>query len=524
MPNTGNRAHQRIVPRQSSVRYRVLAGLVVILIAFASLTGYSIVLHRNTVATIGLVNTVYLPLTHGTAEIKSMQLIFNTLMDRLADNPNESVTREWIDAWRRFRPSELDRLIRVVLDTLEQHIPSEETAFLFEMKDRLLDVRSRYIENESEFQKLYDLMDSGHIDDARIQIEGLKRVERDLDKVLRGIGEAVGRHITDLGEAAEQDGDRATWILSLLTLVTLIGAGAVIVSTNRLLAPLKTLEKAVARVAKGNLQTHIDLKGHDEISALATGFNRMTQALADRDQMLIRSERLATAGKMAAQVTHEIRNPLSSLGLNAELLEEELALNAEQGEKDNSEAKTLLNAMQDEIERLTGITESYLRFARLPSPEPTFDDLNDAVKTALEFMRGEISECGIAINTDLSPTLGPVLFDRGQIRQALTNLFRNACEAMQDGGILVVGTQRQGDWIELSVTDTGPGVPEDAVDHIFDAFYSTKSSGTGLGLPLVRQICLAHGGEIRYESTAEQGSRFVIALPGATKSDDETDT
>jgi signal transduction histidine kinase len=238
----------------------------------------------------------------------------------------------------------------------------------------------------------------------------------------------------------------------------------------------------------------------------------MTRALADRGERLVRSERLATAGKMAAQVTHEIRNPLSSLGLNAELLEDELA-----GAPDKPEARALLRAMQDEIERLTGITESYLRFARLPAPELELADLNQAVEAALEFMRSELAEARVEVVARLAPDLRPALFDRGQIRQALVNLLRNAQEAMPEGGRVEVTTWSDAHGAGLQVVDNGPGIPADVAAQIFDSFYTTKSGGTGLGLSLVRQICLAHGGDVRYEENPGGGSRFAITLPDASR-------
>lgn len=498
-----------IVAAPSSVRHRVLAGLTAIMLVFSGLTVYSIFLHRHTVDKLALINGSYLPLILGTSEISANQVVFNIFMDRLADDPNQSVTREWIDAARRFRPTTLRRLIALVSTTLGRDIPEEEALFLGEMRARLAEVDRRYLENERRFEHLYGLMATGRVDEARVSIESLKRIERLLNRVLAGIGEEVSRHITDLSEEAAREATRATLGLALLTLAGLLIASTLIVLTNRLLAPLKTLQEAVANVARGELRTHIDVARGDEIGALTAGFNRMTDALAERDQMLIRSERLATAGKMAAQVTHEIRNPLSSLGLNAELLEEEL-----ESQKSPAEARILLRAMQDEIERLTGITESYLRFARLPAPAPTFADLNATVESALDFMAGEIERGRVRISKRLADDLGPALFDRGQIRQALTNLVRNACEAMPDGGTLSVETRLAGDTMEIAVTDTGSGVPAEAADHIFESFFSTKSGGTGLGLPLVRQICLAHGGDVRLATTGPDGSTFVLSLPG----------
>jgi signal transduction histidine kinase len=499
------------------VRNRAIAGLAVIVIAFTGLLVYSIWLYRQTVAELGLINTTYLPLTLGTAEIRATQLVFNTQMDRLVNDPRQSVTRDWIDAARRYRPTTLRRLVKVINKTLEGEIAAAEEEFLEEMARRLKEVERRYVDNETKFVELYSLMDTGQMVEAQVHIERLKRSERFLDKVLAGIGEEVGRHITETAEDAERDGARATFGLAALTLATLLIGAAIVISTNRLLAPLRRLQEAVARVSRGELRTSIEVDRPDEIGVLAADFNRMTDALAERDQMLIRSERLATAGKMAAQVTHEIRNPLSSLALNAELLEEELAGGAA---AEDAESRALLKAMQDEIERLTGITESYLRFARLPAPQPDFDDLNETVSGALDFMRGELEDQGIAIDLELDRTLAPVLFDNGQLRQALINLLRNAREAMPDGGAVVVSTRKRDATVELAVGDTGPGIPPTEREQIFDTFSTTKSSGTGLGLSMVRQICLAHGGDVEYQDNQGTGGSFVITLPLSTETTD----
>lgn len=491
-----------------SVRNRTIAGLAVIVIAFTGLLVYSIVLYRQTVAELGLINAAYLPLMTRTSEIRATQLVFNTQMDRLLDDPNQSLTRDWIGAARRYRPTILRRLVKVIERALESNISTGESDFLAEMAQRLKEVERRFVENESKFSLLYSLMDTGHISEAQIHIEQLKRTERGLDRVLAGIGDDVEQHITETAEEAERDGVRATLGLAVLTLTALFICAAIVLSTNRLLTPLRHLQEAVARVSRGELTTTIDVGRQDEIGALAADFNRMTNALAERDQMLIRSERLATAGKMAAQVTHEVRNPLSSLALNAELLDEELR-ESSAGE----EPRALLRAIQDEIERLTGVTESYLRFARLPRPEPTFEDLNNVVEAALEFMRSELQERAIAVRVELAEGLEPLLFDRGQLRQALINLLRNAQESMPTGGTVTVATRSSDTTAQLIVSDTGPGIPSEARSQIFETFYTTKSGGTGLGLPLVRQICLAHGGNIVYEDNQLQGSSFVISLP-----------
>lgn len=495
--------------RRGSIRNRVIAGFAAIVIAFGGLILYSIYVYRQTVTELALINTTYLPLTLGTSDVRATQLVFNTLMDRLADDPNPAVTRDWIDAARRYRPATLRRLSRVIRETLESDIPGNEEVFLKELQRRIEEVRERYSDNEARFNRLYAEMDAGHREASVVQIEKLKRAERLLDKVLAGIEEELNRHITKVAEEAEANGMRALGALGILTVGALLLGLGIAFSIHRRLAPLRTLQEAVASVARGEVGTHLEVGSQDEIGNLADGFNRMTAALAERDKMLIRSERLATAGKMAAQVTHEIRNPLSSLGLNADLLEDEIG----KGD-DAAEARSLLSAMQDEIERLTGITESYLRFARLPAPDPELGDLNDMVEASLDFMRGEFEEKGIALETDLAD-LGEILFDRGQLRQALTNLLRNAREAVGESGKVIVRTRRDEETALLEVADDGPGIPDEVADQIFDSFYTTKSGGTGLGLAMVRQICLAHGGEITHAGAEAGGSVFTMALPAA---------
>ena len=509
MAQPGSRSDPSETPPASvSVRNRVIAGLAVVIVAFTGLLIYSIVLHRQTTDRLALINSTYLPLTLGTSDVRATQLVFNTLMDRLTDDPNRSVTRDWIDAARRYRPIMLQRLEKVIGRVLAGELPEDEREFLEAVRKRLRQVSKRYRNNERKFAKLYEEMDAGHEEEAMIQIERLKRAERLLDKVLAGIEGELNSHITDVAEGAERDSVWATGALLGLTLVALLIGAAIVISVHRLLGPLKTLRAAVAKVAHGELGTQLKVSSNDEIGALTDGFNRMTAALAERDQLLIRSARLATAGKMAAQVTHEIRNPLSSLGLNADLLADELGDDARL-----EEARDLLVAMQDEIERLTGITESYLRFARLPQPELTRGDLNEAVKAAVSFMTTELEDRRIRTRTALGEDIPRLLFDNGQIRQALVNLLRNAKEAMPDGGEITVRTEVGDAEVRLSVQDTGVGIPKDAREAIFDSFFTTKSGGTGLGLAMVRQICLAHGGEVRYRDNDGAGSEFTVSLP-----------
>jgi signal transduction histidine kinase len=171
-----------------------------------------------------------------------------------------------------------------------------------------------------------------------------------------------------------------------------------------------------------------------------------------------------------------------------------------------------------EVDRLTEITETYLRFARLPRPKLEREDLGAIVTGVLEFSRAELSQAGITLTIDVAEGLPEVAADEAQLRQALLNLVRNAREAMAQGGRLevIVAARTAGDGagqVVVTVADSGPGIAAAHLGQIFDPFFSTKERGTGLGLALVHQIVVEHGGRVDVDSGAGKGTRFALAFP-----------
>ena len=229
---------------------------------------------------------------------------------------------------------------------------------------------------------------------------------------------------------------------------------------------------------------------------------------------LIHTERLAAIGRMAAHVTHEVRNPLSSIGLNVELLGDELLAEGGDGAapRDVEEARALLGAIQREVERLRGITEEYLRLARLPQPRLEPEDLGELVRGIGRFVAPEMARAGVTFAVEA--TEGPVVaLDEGQLRQALLNLLRNAREALGQGGHVRLAVRSDAEGALVIVEDDGPGIAPAMRERLFDLFETTKERGTGLGLPLTQQIVAAHGGTIRCLEGAEgRGTRFEIRL------------
>jgi two-component system, NtrC family, sensor kinase len=273
------------------------------------------------------------------------------------------------------------------------------------------------------------------------------------------------------------------------------------------LRPLRRLREGARRIAAGDYASRIPEKGPAEVSDLAREFNSMGRAVEERERELVRSERLAAVGKMAAMITHEVRNPLSSIGLNTELLEEEIG--------ESGEARELCRAIHREVDRLTAITEEYLAFARLPKPKLAAEPINPMVGALVAFVREDLAAKKVTLTTDLAPGDPIAQIDAGQIRQCLINLVRNAAEAVtaNNGGQVTLRTRTAGSRIEIAVIDDGVGIPPDLVPRLFDPFFSTKDTGSGLGLALTQQIVRDHGGDLAVTSTVGRGTTFTLSVP-----------
>ena len=276
------------------------------------------------------------------------------------------------------------------------------------------------------------------------------------------------------------------------------------------LRPLRRLREGARRVAAGDYGARIREAGPTEVAELAREFNAMGAAVQERERELVRSERLAAVGTMAAVITHEVRNPLSSISLNTELLLDEL-----EGAPHEAEARVLCRAITTEVDRLTAITEEYLSFARLPKPKIVAESVNTMVGALAAFVREDLSAKKVQLSLDLSSADPIALVDAAQIRQCLINLVRNGVEAVvaKGSGTVRITTTRAGNRVEIAVADDGVGIPPELLPKLFDPFFSTKDSGSGLGLALTQQIVKDHGGELRVTSSLGVGTTFTVSVP-----------
>ncbi len=283
-----------------------------------------------------------------------------------------------------------------------------------------------------------------------------------------------------------------------------------------ILKPIEHLVVASHRWAKGDLAYRVETGHKDEISQLGETFNQMASALEERDQKLkeytsqqiMKSERLATLGQLAAGVAHEINNPLGAVLMYVHLALEESGL--QDPTRDN------LNKAVRETARCRDIVRGLLDFARQTEPEITMADVNETVERTLAVIEHQALLQNIRVHKVLCPSLPKVPIDAGQIQQVFTNIVLNAVEAMDENGGLTIITRIGGDrqCVEVEFTDTGRGIPPEQHEKIFEPFFTTKEvgRGTGLGLAISHGIVMRHHGTIELKSEPGKGTTFTIRL------------
>ena len=305
--------------------------------------------------------------------------------------------------------------------------------------------------------------------------------------------------------------------------------------------PVHKLTEGTRAVAQGNLDYLLPEASQDEIGSLAVSFNLMTQelkkaqaenrqwtqTLEDRvrrktDELqrayrsLTQSEKMASLGKLAAVVAHEINNPLAGILTYSKLV----SRMADKGLTDGkrlTDAKSYLQIIEGESRRCGGIVKNLLTFARQTPINPQKNDLNAIVERCLLLLGHQMTLQGIELQKQLDPQLPALYFDAGQVQQALLVIMLNAVEAMPHGGRLGIesafdAADRVG---RVVVRDDGPGIPAEVLSHIFEPFFTTKEEGkgTGLGLPIALGIVQQHGGNIEVHSTPQKGTEFTVFLP-----------
>ena len=475
------------VPR-SAVASRVLATFAVTVVAFAVTLGWGVVAQQRAADDSVELTRGYVPTAMRIAQLRAAQGTLSTLIDGIPDEREPGSTRALLETLVGARRTMLADVRAALTQTLPD-VGSETTRKLARQLSGELDGIEAFLETDRpQFGRLFAAIASGDADTINRTLVPLGAIEHDADRRLRALAGRLSAAIDEQSSAARERELRSIWGLAILAALTLAVGVGVSLHVRKLLAPLARVTSRAQAVARGDLTSRTVVPSDDEIGQLEAAFEQMVSGVASAQAAALSNERLAAIGKMAAHVTHEIRNPLSAMGLNVEMLEEELGA----GEQ-SAEVRKLLGAIHREVQRLEHLSEEYLRVARLPQPRMESEDVAAAVQEIVAFATPEIKNAGCTVRVHVEKSLPPALFDEAQLRQALLNLLRNAREAMPGGGPIEVTVSAVGMSVVVDVDDRGGGIPEDIRARVFDPFFSTKGEGTGLGLAITRHIVASHG-------------------------------
>jgi two-component system nitrogen regulation sensor histidine kinase NtrY len=330
-------------------------------------------------------------------------------------------------------------------------------------------------------------------------------------------GQSVARLAVGVSEA---DFERTLEsLLRLLGAAALIGLlvaiGVALLFADRISRPVRALALASQRVAQGDLRVRLPAGPNDEVGDLMAAFNQMTLDLAGTRERLVRGERHAAWSQVARRLAHEIKNPLTPIQLAIEEVERARVRGVADFEEVLARAA---RTIKTEVRELRELVREFSDFARGPAPRPEPVDLHELLDRGVDLY----VPSSIEVQRDYAPAASHLTADPDLLARSLGNLIKNACEAMEGQGRLVLETRRVEDEVIVTVRDSGPGIPAEDRDRVFTPYFTTKAEGTGLGLAIVQRVIEAHGGSLDL-ARPDQGAAFVVRLPAdATVEPDAT--
>lgn len=347
---------------------------------------------------------------------------------------------------------------------------------------------------------------------ARAGREGLERIH-EAEVLSSPLEDIEGRPLGDLlmirsyepiRSAVERLERRLFWIWGTAILV----AGLVsYLIARRILRPVQELDRAAARIASQDYSARVPEAGDDELGRLAQTFNQMSASIQDAREELIRHERINTIARLATSIVHDLRNPLAAIYGGAEMMID--------GELNESQMRRIVQniyrssrVIKDLLQELSDVARGRIQAAEGCS-------LRDVVGAAVETQRPLAEQQKVDVELTIDPSIELPL-ERARVERVFVNLLHNALEAMPEGGAITVRAQREADQVVVRIWDTGPGIPPEIRDRLFQPFVTAGKNGLGLGLALSRQTVLAHGGDLWVENGVSRGACFCVRLPLAS--------
>jgi signal transduction histidine kinase len=334
-----------------------------------------------------------------------------------------------------------------------------------------------------------------------------------------------------LGEREDIDNLLTKSMYLLLVSLTTILTTGIIINTRlarSIVRPIRLLEKFTQRVATGDFSDPPVIEGSNEITALSTALNQMASRLKDtvnslelaitnlhdKQGQLVEAEKLASLGRIAAGVAHEINNPLAIINEKAGLMQDILQLSGDFSHKEKFLAQ--IDGIINSINRCRTITHRLLGFARRVEVKVEPFELNEAIHETVTFLQNDVASKLVRLDLNLSGDIPEIRSDKIQMEQVFLNLIKNAVDAVAEGGIITISTSQSDDrFVRVRISDNGPGIPTEMISHIFEPFFTTKErgKGTGLGLFVSHAILKKLGGKIQVQSERGRGTTFLIDIP-----------
>lgn len=498
-----------------SIATKIFLAFTAVIAVFSVVLVFGIYRTQATFEQVRAVNATVVPLSLTLSDVQTDLKTFTVLLnerDPLVLRRTLQVTRLAPSVPERFRRN-MELSVDLARRTDQIHDPNDR------IQPRIHELK-RNIEAFATASQEFSAMVLSDADEAQVvqRQAQLREQARRMDSELSALRVAL-REVTERALRQAKEQERASlYGLGLATATALAIAIVLLVAVSVTMRRLSVLTEAAKRIGEGDYAPAFEQVsgGQDEIGVLMSEFDSMARSIAERDQALreqhaklLKSERLATVGRMTSLITHELRNPLSSINLNVEMLHDALSTGA-RGEED-AELLEQLDTIISEVDRLRDITEQYLVYARLPAPRKEHINVSDLLHSLVDFHVWEWSDAGVTVELDADDDVHASI-DGGQLRQACLNLVKNAVEASAPPATVRVRLHGESDALVIEVEDEAGGIPEDVAAHIFEPFYTTKRTGTGLGLAMTQQIMEEHGGELSLEATAH-GTVFRLRLP-----------
>lgn len=376
---------------------------------------------------------------------------------------------------------------------------------LDELQDNILEVvgGDEYGKLNALFQEYYGIIASTQAgkspDQERIRVLGKQLVDS-ANGLLRKKRERIHKAIV-----------RTSFIpFASLFIFALLVLLIVKIISRGLLQPLSLLKVTTQRVARGDFRPIPPRANRiEEIAGLINAFNRMAQELEANQEDLLQARKIAALGTFTAGIAHELNNPINNISLTAETMEELYA------DKMDDDAKEMVSDIQTQSERASEIVKNLLDFSRTERPVFTTLTVQNVISSTVNLLKNQFMLTGVTLNKDIPEQLPPIKGNLQNLQQVFMNLMLNAIHAMDNGGRIDIVVREEGAMVRIEIQDTGVGMDQEMLEHIYEPFYTTKEvgKGTGLGLAVTYSIVKRHNGRVEVRSQPGKGTVFSVFLP-----------